>query len=320
MMEETPLFSVVTPLLNESDNIIPLLKEISDVMSRQAWPYEILLIDDGSTDATPQILKKLIREDPHVRAFIFRVHRGKSAALACGFQNARGSYVVTLDGDLQDSPEEITTLWKVMKEENADLVSGWKKKRNDPWHKIVSSRIFNAFVRGITGLRLHDFNCGLKLYRAVVIRDLPLYGELHRFIPALVSWRGFRVTEAPVIHRPRKFGKSKYGIERMFGMVVDLLTVAFLMRYEGKPSHLFSGFGLVFLAVGVLINAHLLLTKLLGGSIAPHYPYMVLGVTLLLIGLQCVFFGLLAEMVLYFSRDRVSRGFCHSFPPEEPGR
>ena len=319
-MEEAPLFSVVIPLLNESANIIPLLKEISDVMSRQAWTYEVLLIDDGSTDATPQILKKLIREDPHVRAFIFRAHRGKSAALACGFQNARGSYVVTLDGDLQDSPEEITILWKVMKEENADLVSGWKKKRNDPWHKIVSSRIFNAFARGITGLRLHDFNCGLKLYRAVVIRDLPLYGELHQFIPALVSWRGFRVTEAPVIHRPRKFGKSKYGIERMFGMVVDLLTVAFLMRYEGKPSHLFSGFGLVFLAVGVLINAHLLLTKLLGGSIAPHYPYMVLGVTLLLIGLQCVFFGLLAEMVLYFSRDRVSRGLCHSFPPEEPGR
>ncbi len=319
MMEETPLFSVVIPLLNESDNISPLLKEISSVMSRQAWTYEVLLIDDGSTDATPQVLKKLIREDPHCRVFIFRAHRGKSAALACGFQNARGDYVVTLDGDLQDPPEEIMTLWKVMKEKNADLVSGWKKKRNDPWHKIVSSRIFNLFVRGITGLHFHDFNCGLKLYRAVVIRDLPLYGELHRFIPALVSWRGFRVTEEPVIHRPRKFGKSKYGIERMFGMVVDLLTVVFLMRYEGKPSHLFSGFGLVFLTVGGLINVHLLLTKLLGGSIAPHYPYMVLGVTLLLIGLQCVFFGLLSEMVLYFSRDRGCCGSCHAFPPEEPG-
>jgi glycosyltransferase involved in cell wall biosynthesis len=315
-MESKSLFSVVIPVLNEKESLRPLLQEIAQVMEKQSWSYEVLCVDDGSTDGTLDVLKDLSRENPHVRLFIFGHHRGKSAALACGFQNARGSFIVTLDGDLQDSPEEIVKLWSVLEARKADLVSGWKKTRRDPWHKVLSSRLFNALVRSITGVKLHDFNCGLKIYRAKVVREIPLYGELHRFTPALAAWKGFRVTEEPILHRPRKYGRSKFGMGRMFGMTVDLLTVAFLMRYEGKPSHLFSGAGFVFLLAGGFINVHLLFKKLLGGTIAPHYPYMILGITLLLIGIQFVFFGLLSEMVLYFSR-RQEKTLDASFPSEE---
>ena len=285
-------------------------------MKKQSWTYEVLCVDDGSTDGTPEVLKELSREDPKVRLFLLGQHRGKSAALACGFQNARGAFVVTLDGDLQDAPEEIVKLWNVMESGKADLVSGWKKTRHDPWHKVLSSRLFNVLVRGITGVKLHDFNCGLKIYKTKVVHEIPLYGELHRFTPALAAWKGFRVTEEPILHRPRKHGSSKFGVERMFGMAVDLLTVAFLMRYEGKPAHFFSGAGFIFLLAGGFINLHLFIKKLLGGMIAPHYPYMILGITLLLVGIQFVFFGLLSEMILYFSR-REEKGADTSFPAEE---
>ena len=307
---------MVIPVLNEKDSLRPLLQEIAAVMKTQSWPYEVLCVDDGSTDGTPETLRELARENPKVRLFLFGHHRGKSAALACGFQNARGAFIVTLDGDLQDAPEEIVKLWNVIEAGKADLVSGWKKTRHDPWHKVLSSRLFNALVRGITGVKLHDFNCGLKIYRAKVVREIPLYGELHRFTPALATWKGFRVVEEPILHRPRKYGRSKFGMGRMFGMTVDLLTVAFLMRYEKKPSHLFSGGGFIFLLAGGFINIHLFIKKLLGGTIAPHYPYMILGITLLLIGIQFVFFGLLSEMVLYFSL-RQEKTLDASFPSEE---
>ena len=307
---------MVIPVLNEKDSLRSLLQEIDAVMRKQSWSYEILCIDDGSTDGTPEVLRTLSRENPRVRLFMFGSHRGKSAALACGFQNARGAYIVTLDGDLQDTPGEIVKLWNVMEARKADLVSGWKKIRKDPWHKVVSSRLFNALVRCITGVKLHDFNCGLKIYRARVVREIPLYGELHRFTPALAAWKGFRVTEEPIDHRPRQYGKSKFGLGRLFGMAVDLLTVAFLMRYEGKPSHLFSGAGFIFLLAGGFISIHLFIKKLLGGTISPHYPYMILGITLLLIGVQFVFFGLLSEMILYFSR-RQEKILDASFPVEE---
>lgn len=317
-MKPEPLFSVVIPVLNEKESLPSLLREIVEVMKKQSWPYEVLCVDDGSTDGTPGVLEELFRENPLIRLFIFGHHRGKSAALACGFQNARGAYVVTLDGDLQDQPREIVKLWNVMGARKADLVSGWKKVRHDPWHKIISSRLFNGLVRAVTGVRLHDFNCGLKLYRAEVVRQIPLYGELHRFTPALAAWKGFRVEEEPIEHRPRKYGRSKFGMRRMFGMTVDLLTIAFLMRYEGKPSHLFSGAGFLFLLAGGFINMHLFIKKMLGGTIAPHYPYMILGITLLLIGIQCVFFGLLSEMIVYLSRR--SENYPRSSFPSEEGR
>lgn len=302
METKTPQFSLVIPVLDEKDSVRILFQEIDALMREQSWSYEVLYVDDGSADGTPEVLKTLAGEYPQIRLFLFGNHRGKSAALACGFRNARGAYVVTLDGDLQDTPAEIVKLWNAMASRKADLVSGWKKVRRDPWHKIVSSRLFNVLVRCITGVKLHDFNCGLKIYRAEVVREMPLYGELHRFTPALAAWKGFQVIEEPIEHRPRRYGKSKFGLGRMFGMTVDLLTVAFLMRYEGKPSHLFSGAGFVFLLAGTSISGELFLRKLCGGVISPHYPYMILGITLLLVGIQFIFFGLLSEMILYLSR------------------
>ena len=203
---------MIVPVLNEKDSLRPLFQEIAAVMEKRAWLYEILCIDDGSTDGTPEILRSLSKENPLVRPFVFSHHRGKSAALACGFRNARGAFIVTLDGDLQDVPEEMVKLWNVMESQKADLISGRKKVRHDPWHKIISSRLFNALVRWITGVKLHDFNCGLKIYRAEVAREIPLHGELHRFTPALAVWKGFRVAEEPIEHRPRRYGKSKYGL------------------------------------------------------------------------------------------------------------
>ncbi|MDD5672458.1 MAG: glycosyltransferase family 2 protein [Candidatus Omnitrophica bacterium] len=299
-----PQFSIVIPVLNEKENILPLYEEILEVMKRESWSFEIIFINDGSTDGTSDTLNSLIQIDARVRVFSFRKIYGKSAAMDCGFKHAQGRYVVTLDGDLQDDPKEIPRLRTALQTKNADLVSGWKKERHDPLSKIISSRLFNPLVAFLTGVRLHDFNCGLKLYRSEVVKELSLYGELHRFIPALASWKGFHVTEEPVHHRPRKHGRSKYGVTRAFAGMVDLLTVIFLMRYEGKPAHLFSGFGFFLTLIGVFINGHLLATKLLGGIIAPHYPYLMLGILSLIVGIQCVFFGLLAEMMVHLSRTR----------------
>ncbi|OGW68756.1 MAG: glycosyl transferase family 2, partial [Omnitrophica bacterium GWA2_50_21] len=282
-------------MFNEKDNVLPLYEEIVNALKPEGWTYEILLIDDGSTDGTGEQLKKIRQADPRVRVYSFRKRLGKSQALDYGFRRAQGRFVVTLDGDLQDDPKEIKTLWGCMHETGADVVSGWKKNRVDPPSKIISSRLFNFAVRVATGIDLHDFNCGLKLYRRTVIREIALYGELHRFIPALAAWEGYRVTETAVRHRPRKFGRSKFGLMRFFGGVVDILTIMFLLRYQGKPSHLFSGLGIILAAVGILINSDLLLRKLTGGTIAPHYPYMALGVTALVVGVQFIFFGLLAE-------------------------
>ncbi|MFZ5802650.1 MAG: glycosyltransferase family 2 protein [Candidatus Omnitrophota bacterium] len=315
-METThPRFSVVVPILNEKESLDPLVHEIAEAMRKEGWAFEALFVDDGSTDGSVEILERLAREWSFVRLFKFRRRQGKAAALACGFQHARGDYILTLDGDLQDVPGEAVRLWQAMQTRHADLVSGWKKVRRDPWHKVLSSRLFNGLTAFITGVRVHDFNCGLKLYRAEVVREIPLYGELHRFIPALAAWKGFRVTEEPVLHRPRRFGRSKFGPERIFAMMADLSTVLFLMRFEGKPSHFFSGAGLLLFLIGCCINGDLLFRKLAGGTIAPHYPYMVLGITALLVGIQFIFFGLLSEMMLYFlKREKSSARFSTSEP------
>lgn len=315
MQQNQLQISVIIPVRNERENVSPLYSELVSVLSSQSWSFEVLFIDDGSTDGTVETIQALVNQDSRIRLFCFGFHHGKSAALACGFQNARGERVATLDGDLQDQPSEIIKLWNVMESRSCDLVSGWKKVRHDPWHKLVSSKLFNALVRLITGVPLHDFNCGIKLYRASVVRTLPVYGELHRFLPVLASWKGFRVAEEVVEHRPRIHGESKFGFRRMFGMMSDILTIIFLMRYEGKPSHLFGGAGIFCLGAGFFINAQLLLRKLFGGTIAPNYPYMILGVTLLIVGIQFVFFGLLSEMIVYLSR-REEKVSAHAYLPE----
>lgn len=305
LSSNTVRLSVIVPVCNERENILPLHAEIREVLEKENISSEILFINDGSTDGSESVLEEL-KSKEGVRIFHLRKNYGKSAALACGFQNANGEFVVTLDGDLQDDPHEIPKLFLSLTEKKADMVSGWKKIRKDPFTKIISSRFFNFIVRMLTGIPLHDFNCGLKLYRREVIKEISLYGELHRFIPALAHWKGYRIVEREVNHRKRKHGKSKYSASRFSAGIVDLLTVIFLMRYEKKPSHLFSGVGLCMLTVGGAINAHLLVIKLFGGTISPRYPYMILGVLALIIGVQFIFFGLLSEMIVHLSAVRKS--------------
>lgn len=296
------LISIVVPVLNEKESLPLLAREIEKAM--QGMEYEILFIDDGSTDGSDEVLKELQKNSPQIKTSFFRRNYGKSAALACGFEHANGDYVVTLDADLQDDPNEIPAMLDLMQKENADLVVGWKKERRDPIHKIISSKLFNAAIRFLSGLRLHDFNCGLKVFRRDVMIDLDLYGELHRFIPALAHWKGYKVIEKPVHHRPRQSGVSKYGVARIIPGFADLMTVSFLHRYGRKPSHLFGTLGIVSFAAGTGINLHLLIIKLTGGNIAPHYPYMIAGILGLVVGLQLIFFGLLSEMIVSLAEKK----------------
>ncbi len=305
-MSELIALSVVIPVCNEKDNIRLLYQEISAALKNENVNYEILFVDDGSTDGTTAELKALQKEDARIHIDVFRKNFGKSAALAQAFQRSKGQYLLTLDGDLQDDPLEFPRLLLALKNQDADIVCGWKKTRRDPFSKIISSRLFNWGVSWLTGVRVHDFNCGIKLLRREVAEEIPMYGELHRFIPALAAWKGFRVIEKPVHHRPRKFGQSKFGIRRFHAGIVDLITVLFLMRFERKPSHLFSAVGLLMTLSGTAICSHLFVLKLLGHTVAPRYPYLAVGVVFLMLGVQFIFFGLLSEMMIYsFKRHEI---------------
>ena len=312
--------SVVVPLLDEAESLRSLYQEIVDALDPLGLPYEIIFVDDGSTDGSSGILRALHAADERVQVIQFRRNFGKSAALAAGFAAARGDAVVTLDADLQDVPAEIPHLLATL-EDGADLVSGWKFPRHDPLSKRLPSAIFNRVVRAMTGVRLHDFNCGLKAYRAEVLDEIHLYGELHRYIPVLAHFRGFRVREVQVRHRSRQFGRSKFGAARFFRGFFDLLTVLFLTQYRRRPLHFFGWFGLVTLLVGFLINAYLATLWFLGNPIG-HRPLLTLGVLLMIIGAQFVVFGLLAEMIAYTSAQRefsVRRHLRHD-TPLEPAR
>lgn len=294
--EERPIrsLSVVVPLFNEAESLPPLYQELTAALDPLQLPYEMIFVDDGSTDASPRTLRALHAEDGRIQVIQFRRNFGKAAALAAGFAAARGDAVVTLDADLQDVPAEIPRLLDALAD--ADLVSGWKYPRHDPLSKRLPSSLFNAVVRALSGVRLHDFNCGLKAYRADVLREVRLYGELHRYIPVLAHFRGFRVTELPVQHRARRFGKSKFGAGRFARGFFDLLTVLFLTQYTRRPLHFFGWFGLSTLITGFAINAYLAIVWFLGHPIG-HRPLLTLGVLLMIIGAQFVLFGLLAEMI-----------------------
>jgi glycosyltransferase involved in cell wall biosynthesis len=291
-----PRISVVVPLLDEEGTLVELHAKLTDVLERLGGSYEILFVDDGSRDGSPRILRELAERDPAVGYLRFRRNFGKSAALDAAFRRARGEVIVTMDADLQDDPEEVPRLLAALDEQGLDLVSGWKRKRHDPLGKTLPSKLFNFTVRRLTGLQLNDFNCGLKAYRAEAIEGLDLYGELHRYIPVLVAWRGFSVGELPVQHHPRKWGHSKYGIERMAKGFFDLLTVILLTRYRRRPLHLFGWAGLVLSALGFSCLAYLTVLWFLGHAIGGR-PLLVLGVLLLLVGVQLVSTGLLGEMI-----------------------
>lgn len=297
------MISVVVPLLNEEQSLDALYREIADALDSQSQPFEVIFVDDGSTDGSMAALERLHAETTNVVVVHLRRNFGKAAALQAGFLEAHGDVIVTIDADLQDDPAEIPQLLAKL-EEGFDLVSGWKTRRNDPLARRLFSRVFNWATAVVSGVRLHDVNCGLKAYRAEVLRGMRLYGELHRFIPVLASYRGFRIAEIPVNHRARQHGRSRYGSERYLRGFFDLLSVTFMGRYRHRPLHLFGGVGLLMGALGFVILLYLTVLKLWGEGIG-HRPLLTLGVLLVVVGIQLISLGLLSEMITSQHEERI---------------
>lgn len=297
--QTAPLITVVAPCLNEADSVEPLTDKLCDALvelTGSEQRFEIVFVDDGSTDETPSRLRALQREHESVRVVTFRRNFGKASALMAGFETASAPLVVSIDSDLQDDPHAITDLLAKLYEGH-DVVSGWKVDRKDPLTKRLPSLIFNKTLALFSGVELHDYNCGLKAYRREAIEELHIYGELHRYIPVLLHYRGFRVTEIPVDHFPRKFGRSKYGFERFTRGFLDLLTVLLLTRYASRPLHAFGGVGLVVAAIGFAIMAYLTVLKFAYGVALSDRPLLSLGVLLVVVGVQFISTGLLGEML-----------------------
>jgi glycosyltransferase involved in cell wall biosynthesis len=295
-MGHSGMISFVIPLLNEEESLEALHEAITSCVEALASPYEVLFVDDGSTDRSPSILQDLHRRDrEHVRVIQFRRNFGKTAALTAGFERARGEIVVTMDADLQDDPHELPKLLAKV-EEGYDMVGAWRADRQDPVSKRWPSRFANATVSTLTGVRLRDLNCGFKVYRREVVQDLKLYGELHRFIPVLAHWKGYRVAEVPVQHHPRRFGRSKYGARRLARGYIDFLSVLFLTSYLQRPMYLFGLTGTAFAAVGTLIMLYLAGLWIVEGGIGWR-PLLFFGITALVVGIQLISVGLLGEML-----------------------
>ena len=286
--------SIVIPAYKESESLPELLARITQSADPLQLEYEIIVVDDGSNDGTFQTLKSLKPQYPRLKALRFRKNYGKSPALAEGFKAAQGERVITMDADLQDDPAEIPALLAKL-DEGYDMVSGWKKERHDPITKTVPSKLFNLVTSLMSGIRLHDFNCGLKAYRKVVVESLQVYGELHRFLPVLAHWHGFRVGELVVKHHPRKFGRTKFGLARFFNGFFDLMTVLFLTRFRTTPLHIFGMIGMAAFTLGFLIELYLTVMWFNGHGIGGR-PLFFLGILLIIVGIQFVGFGLLAEM------------------------
>ena len=298
------MISVVVPLLNEEQSLEALYGEIAAALEPRGEPFEVVFVDDGSTDGSLSVLHRLHEQHENVVVVHFRRNFGKAPALQAGFLEARGDFVVTIDADLQDDPAEIPQLLAKL-DEGFDLVSGWKTRRNDPWTRRIFSRVFNRSVAMVSGVRLHDVNCGLKAYRAEVLDGMRLYGELHRFIPVLAAYRGFRVAEIPVNHRARQHGRSRYGPERYLRGFFDLLSVTFMGRYRHRPLHLFGGLGLLMGSVGFVVLLYLTVLWFWGEGIG-HRPLLTLGVLLIVVGIQLVSLGLLSELVTSQHEERMT--------------
>lgn len=286
--------SVVIPLYNERESLAELCRQLTSVLERTFAGHELIFIDDGSTDGSLEALRELRERDRRVKIISFRRNYGKSAALSEGFKAARGGIVVTIDADLQDNPEEIPELVAKL-EEGYDLVSGWKVNRKDPITKTLPSKFFNFTTSLASGIKLHDFNCGLKAYRGDVVKHVSIYGELHRFIPVIAGWEGYRVTEKRVMHFERKFGRSKYGARRFLNGMFDLVTVMFLTRRASSPLHFFGRVATAFFAVGGLITLYFLILWCMGRGLHVR-PLMVGGLVMIVIAIQIGSFGLLAEL------------------------
>lgn len=290
--------SVVVPLLNEESSLVLLYRRLTEALDNLSESYELIFVDDGSTDSSFSALEQLHERDDRVKVIQFRGNYGKAAALSAGFRNSRGDVIITLDADLQDQPEEIPRFLAKL-EEGYDLVSGWKANRHDPISKVLPSRVFNVVTSLMTGIKLHDFNCGFKCYRREVIEEIEVYGELHRFFPALAKMAHFRVGEIVVEHSPRQYGKSKYGPARLSRVFIDFFTVMFLMKFRKKPGHLFGGAGLLASFIGICINLYIAYLRLTFGNIQNRQPLLLLGILLMVMGTQFISIGLLGELITH---------------------
>ena len=304
--------SVVIPLYNEEESLPELTAWIDKVMAENNFSYEIIMIDDGSKDNSWQVVEDLQTKNPSVKGIKFRRNYGKSAALYCGFDVAQGDVVITMDADLQDSPDEIPGLFKMIKEDGFDLVSGWKKKRYDPvFTKNIPSKIYNFTVRCITGIKLHDMNCGLKAYRKNVIKSIEVYGEMHRYMPVLAKWAGFKnIGEKVVIHSERKYGVTKFGMERFIRGPLDLLSVTFISRFVKRPMHFFGILGVLMVVVGILASIWLAIQKILEikhgivGHLITNSPYFYIALTSMIIGAQFFMGGFMGELISRSASER----------------
>ena len=297
-MSQEVFLSVVIPVFNEEESLPLLCEKLHAVLERLDKQCEVIFVDDGSTDRSFDVMRELRDVYPSIRAVRFRRNYRKAAALATGFSEARGEVIITMDADLQDDPEEIPRLLAKL-EEGCDLVSGWKKKRHDPISKTLPSRLFNKVTSMVAGIRLHDFNCGLKAYRQEVCEDaLPyLYGELYRFLPAIAHWAGYRVEEISVQHHPRRFGYSKFGTKRLLNGFLDLMTITFVVRFMTTPMHVFGTFGLFSTLAGSIVCGYVALLRFEFGNIQNRHPLLLLGVLLVIVGIQFFSTGLLGDMI-----------------------
>jgi len=298
------MISVVIPLYNEEKSLEELYNRAILSLQSLSDSFEFIFVDDGSTDNSFSVLRDLHKRGNQVKVIRFRKNFGKAAALSAGFKEAQGEIIVTLDADLQDLPEEIPALIKKM-DEGYDLVSGWKFKRKDSFLRKIASRLFNSVTSFYTGVKIHDFNCGLKCYRREVTEEIELYGELYRYIPAIAKWKGFKVGEVKVNHRPRVHGKSKYGSERYLRGFFDLLTVIMLTKYPEKPLHFFGLLGTLLSLIGLAINIYMAALRLSGKWIS-NRPLLLLGILLLILGVQFIFFGLMGELIVFSSQKETS--------------
>jgi len=290
--------SVVVPIYNEVESVSDLVETIAATLQTNQISYEISCIDDGSTDGSAELLKKLAHDRADLRVILLRRNYGQTAAMAAGFNHAHGQVIVTLDGDLQNDPADIPRLLNKL-EEGYDLVSGWRKDRQDAAvTRLLPSRIANWLIGKVTGIALHDYGCSLKAYRAELVADMNLYGELHRFLPALAYIEGARIAEMPVLHHVRRYGKSKYGLDRTFRVVMDLFTIFAMKKFLTRPMHGFGLVGLVSIALGLLVGLYLTFLKLCLGESIGDRPLLILAVVLLLAGIQLFSFGLLAELCM----------------------
>ncbi len=303
--------SVVVPLYNEDESLPELLAWIDRVMQKHSFSYEAILIDDGSKDNSWEVINQLQDLYAGVRGIKFRRNYGKSAALFCGFEAAQGDVVITMDADLQDSPDEIPELYRMVKEENYDIVSGWKQKRYDPITKTIPSKFFNRTARAVSGIRLHDFNCGLKAYNYKVVKSIEVYGEMHRYIPILAKEAGFtRIGEKIVQHQERKYGVTKFGLSRFVNGFLDLISISFMTRFGKKPMHFFGLMGSLMFAIGFMSSAWIGVQKLISlsqgvkAALITDSPYFYIALTTMVIGTQMILTGFVAELVSRSSSDR----------------